>query len=620
MHFTFRAKLLLAMMAVVLGVTVATLFVTQSRVETTYNQLFEEQFREQIGHFTEIQETRLAAITSRCLSFARSVRFRGLMRRFMADLEAKAPDLEETINKLYLTTEDELRDLQSTAFGRTNRVFQRAALIRLLNARGELIPPPKGVDVGASAGAASARLRKQFQELAKVLQSETEQQTGYLAQTLPDGREYLLEVVLTKIFEREDDQIGELLGALVIGFAVPEFIPPGDTPPRSAMDASAMKSGVWLDEQFYSKSLSEENRQLVASAVGARIQQAQMGDFRLTIHGAPHRVFLHLLNPQSHFPKAYQVGLYSLAPSLAAQKDLRAKIAAFGALSLAVALLLSLLLAHGLSVPIRELVRATTEVKQGNLSVTVPVRSRDELGHLADSFNEMTAGLALKEKYRSVLNMVADKAIAEKLMAGGKVELGGENREVSVLFCDIRGFTALTQHMAPDEVVRMLNDHFTPLTRVVYEHQGVVDKFVGDMIMALFGAPAGSVKDCYNAVSCALSMIHERQSLNQTSKHKIQIGIGAATGEALAGCMGSSDRLSYTVLGPRVNLASRLCSQAGRMELVIDQTTREKLGDLLDAQPLPEMKLKGFTEPVQAFKVLKILPLPPSGVPVVKQT
>ena len=178
-------------------------------------------------------------------------------------------------------------------------------------------------------------------------------------------------------------------------------------------------------------------------------------------------------------------------------------------------------------------------------------------------------------------------------------------REISVLFCDIRGFTALTQNMDPAEVIRMLNEHFTPLTRVVYEHNGVVDKFVGDLIMAVFGAPKSYGNDALNAACCALEMIRERQELNGTSLYKIEMGIGVATGSAVAGCMGSQDRLNYTVLGKHVNLASRLCSKAGRMEVVIDKTTLHRLGESQRVEPLAELELKGFSERVPAYKLLE---------------
>jgi class 3 adenylate cyclase len=256
-------------------------------------------------------------------------------------------------------------------------------------------------------------------------------------------------------------------------------------------------------------------------------------------------------------------------------------------------------------VPIQDLVAGTEQIQRGNLGVRVPVRGRDELARLAGSFNEMTQDLALKERYATVLSKVADKDVAHELVSG-RLTLGGETRQVSILFCDIRGFTALTQNMDPADVIALLNEHMTVLTRVVDAHHGVVDKFIGDSIMAIFGAPKSYGHDALNAARCALQMIEERRKLNEATTQKIHVGIGIATGPVLAGNMGSEKRLNYTVIGERVNLAARLCGIAGRMEIVIGQHTREALGDAVSSEPLPEMRLKGFNESVQAYRLLAV--------------
>jgi class 3 adenylate cyclase len=157
--------------------------------------------------------------------------------------------------------------------------------------------------------------------------------------------------------------------------------------------------------------------------------------------------------------------------------------------------------------------------------------------------------------------------------------------------------------MPPQEVIEMLNEHMTVLTRVVKEYNGVLDKFVGDLLMAIFGAPVSHETDTLNAACCALALVHERERLNATSRHQLKIGIAIATGKVVAGCMGSFDRLNYTVLGERVNLASRLCSRAGPGQIVIDQTTRDRLGGEIVAEPLPALNLKGFSENVAAYEL-----------------
>jgi class 3 adenylate cyclase len=174
---------------------------------------------------------------------------------------------------------------------------------------------------------------------------------------------------------------------------------------------------------------------------------------------------------------------------------------------------------------------------------------------------------------------------------------------VSVLFCDIRGFTALTERMSPTDVVELVNEHMTAMTAVVYEHRGVIDKFVGDLVMALFGAPKSYGEDALGAVRCARGMVAARERLNAMSRHRIEIGIGVASGMVVAGRMGSSDRLSYTVLGERVNLASRLCSAAGPMEIFVDETTYLRVGAEFGADPLPGLTLRGFSGVTPAFRV-----------------
>ena len=214
----------------------------------------------------------------------------------------------------------------------------------------------------------------------------------------------------------------------------------------------------------------------------------------------------------------------------------------------------------------------------------------------------MSADLKLKELYRDLLDRVTDPRVAEELISG-KIELGGELREVTTLFCDIRGFTELTEGMPPREVFDFLNEHMTALTEVVSRHNGVVDKFVGDEIMVVFGAPIRYENDAQDAVACAVEMIEARNALNESGRHRLDVGIGIATGPGLAGRMGSQDRQNYTVLGERVNLAARLCGKAQAMEILIDDATRDQLTSGFTVKSLGGVELKGFSQPVETFQV-----------------
>lgn len=598
---SFRFKLLLAMMVVVAGVTGTTLYVTQTRMQAAYQKLFAERFTGQIAVFNSMQEARLASVKAKCLEMCQSVRLRAALE-------------ENDMRVIYGNAQDELRDVLGDNV-RQRRQLPRAILVRFIDAQGKELVPPTIAATGLGALADREKLKHQFELAGKSLATGPVQQVGYLSleESVPikgkiaerlkkvaadQKRPEVMEVIVTRI----EDVDGEMLGALILGFP---FV---NNTERSLTDYSHIKSGMWLDGRMFSTSLAPADEVEINTNMRAMVEQKSReteGTFNVEIGGEPHQVFFQLMNRDSKFPPTYQVSIYSMAEVINAQQDLRWRIITFGSLVLLGGLLISVFLSHGFSAPIRDLVKATGEIQKGNFEVRVPVRSEDEVGKLAKSFNEMTSELALKEKYRAVLDMVADKDVAHQ-MVHGQMTLGGEKREISVIFCDIRGFTAHTQGMDPAEVIKMLNEHMTALTKVVYEHNGVVDKFVGDLIMAVFGAPKSYGNDAYNATRCAVRMIEERNKLNETSDHKILVGIGIATGEAVAGCMGSADRLNYTVLGERVNLASRLCSTAGKMEVVIDEATQTKLGELLEVEELAPLKLKGFSDTIKAFKVTTV--------------
>ena len=239
-----------------------------------------------------------------------------------------------------------------------------------------------------------------------------------------------------------------------------------------------------------------------------------------------------------------------------------------GLVGLLFAAMASILTSRGLAGPVRSLMEAATRVAEGDLQTRVQVASGDELGRLADSFNEMTAGLRLKEQYRGVLDKVVSKDVAEELLRG-EIELGGEIRHVSVLFADVRGFTALTEGMPPQAIIGLVNSCMERMSEAVEAEGGVVDKYVGDELMAIFGAPVSRGNDAKRAVRAAVRIQDSLEDLNLERQAKgrqpIGVGVGISTGEAIAGNMGSSNRMNYTVLGEAVNLGrAHLCGDAGR--------------------------------------------------------
>jgi class 3 adenylate cyclase len=485
----------------------------------------------------------------------------------------------------------------------------------VLDATGELLNPSDSPIPLIALAAKNGKKTENVLALLKrlVARAGKEQEVTYHA----DPKGQLLEMIVTPIIAPGTQQP---LGAVIVGVAMSDlgeramhtFSQRSNTGSK-ANEEEGISSGLWLDGRLHTETIPASARAEIAEAVGKRVEEAKDEahfhniNVSLDVDGqrVPYKVLFRVLNPDSPFPPAAQVCLYSMASEVAEVGEIQSRILATGALSLAGALTLILLVTYRLTRPIRALVAGTEAVRRGDFDITVPVTTHDEIGALAASFNEMTAGLKLKQKYQRVLAQVADPKVADQLMKN-ETALGGEMREVTMLFCDVRGFTSLTSGMAPGEVIDMLNEHMTAMTAIVYEHGGVVDKFVGDMVMALFGAPTTHGLDALRATRCAMRMVEERTRLNSSGKWHFQVGIGIATGRVIAGCMGSEKRLDYTVLGERVNLAARLCSNAAAGQVTIDDVTLAILEETVAAEVLPGLALKGFPSTVTAYRVLKV--------------
>jgi adenylate cyclase len=194
-------------------------------------------------------------------------------------------------------------------------------------------------------------------------------------------------------------------------------------------------------------------------------------------------------------------------------------------------------------------------------------------------------------------------------MIEGKLKLDGvgESREVTVMFADIRGFTAMTEHADAHDIVKLLNNYFEAMVEVLFRYDGTLDKYVGDEIMALFGVPVAYPEASVAAVECAVEMMHALETFNQVRQSQnlapIQIGIGMNTGMCVYGALGSSKTLQYTVIGDTVNTASRLCSVAKGGEIIISEATYRQVQHHIEAQELPRVKVKGKEDALAIYRV-----------------
>jgi adenylate cyclase len=229
----------------------------------------------------------------------------------------------------------------------------------------------------------------------------------------------------------------------------------------------------------------------------------------------------------------------------------------------------------------------------------------------ARSHEELARGMVERQAFERFLS----SNIVEKILANpDEIHLGGENQTVTILFSDIRGFTRMSEHMEPHAVVKLLNEYFAEMTDLIFESGGTLDKYLGDGIMVLYGAPFGAPDDAMRATKTAIEMQRALADLNRQwesqGQSPLSIGIGINTGPVTAGYIGSAKRMDYTVIGDAVNLASRLCSNAlGGQILVSESTYRQMSGSIL-AQRLEPIRVKGKETPVELHEVFWQKPIP----------
>ena len=575
---------MVAMVLAVMLVLLASFELIRARVGDYFQATLRDQYAQQFQLAEEREAERLAAYSSEIINNTSNPRLlaalvEGDLSRFYYDLSQELKSFQRSVDERYAT----------------NRAWP---FFRFVRSDGRYLRPPKAGDgtiqeaTNALPGILSPLPENQLESLLSDLRTAADEvpsaRSGFLV------AEFKEEPILLKAFVCPvTDAFGMFLGDLIL------VIPWQFTESRERDTLAAVAVG---GEIFDSKGRvrSREWPKLVEVLAAAGRED---GNQRVRIGGARYLVFSELLVGDTRFPKAEWAILFSTSEQDRLLSGIRDIFLVFALAGFAFSVFLSHLLAGGLNAPVLRLREAARRIGAGDFSTRVDVRSRDELGQLGDAFNSMAEGLELKERYKAVLSKVTDPKVADRLMQG-EVNLGGETVRATVMFCDIRGFTGMTEGMAPHQVIEMMNTHMTAMTEIVHAHGGVVDKFVGDEIMVLFGVPVPGDDDVGQSLRCAQAMIARCRAMNADRDPPIEIGIGIAHGEMVAGCMGSEDRLNYTVLGDRVNLASRLCSQAKAMEIVVDEPVRDATGLKIPDSERQTIALKGF-ETAPPFYIIR---------------
>lgn len=270
--------------------------------------------------------------------------------------------------------------------------------------------------------------------------------------------------------------------------------------------------------------------------------------------------------------------------------------------------LIAIPLASGLLRPMNRLFEATREVTLGNLDYRIPDARKDEIGDLMRSFNTMASELKKKEVLKGVFNRYVSPHVADEILKEpDRITLGGDRRDVTVFFADIRGFTPLSRRLLPEVTVDILNRYFTMATEIIFRFEGTVDKFIGDAVMAVFGSPIRTTGHLEQGIKSAIAIKQATSIINGLRHRKglspLYLGMGLEAGEVIVGNMGSQTRMEFTAVGEAVNMASRLTDLAKPGEVLIGEAAYRQVEEHVEAIVHEGVEIKGMEGETRVYNV-----------------
>jgi len=448
-----------------------------------------------------------------------------------------------------------------------------------------------------AASPANRRVNQSIAQLSPLAEALQTEEAATAVVQIDDG---LYQLVAVPVFAPD------VIGFLLLGQAIDDSVAA-----RLKADTGSQITFLTPTRVFASSWAPPRRNMLMASRLPLAAPHAASGrpqPFLVTIGGER---FLSLAVPIAanlvQPLRALVQGSYDEA--LAPLHALQWRILLIGIVALTGALLVGMSLAAGIIKPVRALVGAMHRVLRGDLQHRAKVDRGDEIGFLARSFNEMVAGLQEREHIKNTFGRFVSRDVATAVL-DGRVPLGGERLNVSILFQDIRGFTALSEKLDPATLLRVLNQLFTEVVAAVEAEGGMVKQFTGDGVMALFGAPQPRTDHCERAVRAALGIVSRLQKVNLLLESQgvpaLQIGVGLHTGEVVAGLIGPDERVEYGVVGEPVNLASRVegLTRDLAATILVSKDIAARLGPEFVMGRAALLPVKGRAQPVEVVEVL----------------
>lgn len=292
--------------------------------------------------------------------------------------------------------------------------------------------------------------------------------------------------------------------------------------------------------------------------------------------------------------------------------DMRRDTLLLGGLGAVLLIIVSLFVARSLSRPVRQMAGETLKIAEGNLDINLSnIRSNDEIGQLARAFTRMTEGLRERERIKDTFGRYLTQEVVKRLLESKDgLKLGGEIREISILMSDLRGFTALSSTMSPEQIIRFLNRYLGKMVEIILDHRGIIDEIIGDGILAFFGAPETLENHPELAVACAIKMQSAMEEINAQNEADglphLEMGVAVNTGKVVVGNIGSEKRAKYGAVGAEVNFTGRVESFTVGGQVLISSSTYEKLSDKLIINNSMSVAMKGVPGQVLVYDVLGI--------------
>ena len=309
----------------------------------------------------------------------------------------------------------------------------------------------------------------------------------------------------------------------------------------------------------------------------------------------------------------------SLAEALAPYDRLLLILLVVAVAGVLLALLGAVLVARRVSRPVLTLAGGARRVAAGDFTTAIAIGQRDEFGELAATFNEMVGGLRERARVRDELERTArlkrffSPQLADALSAGDESLLASHRREITVVFCDLRGFTAFAEATDPEEVMQLLREYHAAVGPLVFQYEGTLERFTGDGLMVFFNDPVPCPDPAARAVRMAVAMRDAVATLLHTWRrrgHALGFGVGVAMGYATIGRIGFEGRFDYAAIGTVTNLSARLCQEARDGQILVSQQVRAEIEPFAETKPVGPLVLRGFAKPVPVFDILGIRPAP----------